>query len=68
MKQPEMKTTRARLKVIGSGPLEVTGHFRILDADGKVLKKEGPVFLCRCGQSSNKPYCDGSHKASGFSS
>ena len=59
---------KARFKVIQGGPLEVTGHFRIRDAGGNLLEKDGPVFLCRCGQSSGKPFCDGSHKASGFSS
>jgi len=50
------------------GPLEVTGHFQVVDAEGRILEKEGPVFLCRCGASSNKPLCDGSHKGLGFSS
>jgi len=68
MKIHEMEKAKTRFKVIEGGPLEVTGHFRIVDASGDLLEKEGSVFLCRCGHSSNKPFCDGSHKASGFSS
>lgn len=56
-----------RFKIIAGGPLEVTGFFRIADASGKIIAREEPVFLCRCGESKNKPYCDGSHKRNGFS-
>ena len=59
--------SNTRFKVITGGPLEITGYFRIADAGGKIIEKEGPVFLCRCGGSSKKPYCDGSHKRNGFS-
>lgn len=34
--------------------------------DGTVVVKEGAFSLCRCGQSKNKPFCDGTHKESGF--
>jgi len=36
--------------------------------DGSTETPEGPLFLCRCGKSAKKPYCDGSHKNAGFSS
>jgi CDGSH-type Zn-finger protein len=62
-----MDESNARFKVIAGGPLEITGHFRVVNASGKIIEKDGPVFLCRCGGSSNKPYCDGSHKRNGFS-
>jgi CDGSH-type Zn-finger protein len=34
--------------------------------DGSVVVKEGAFSLCRCGQSKNKPFCDGAHKTCGF--
>ena len=59
--------SNTRFKVIANGPLEITGYFRIANAEGKIIENEGPVYLCRCGGSSNKPYCDGTHKRKGFS-
>lgn len=48
------------------GPLKVEGEIEILAADGSVLKQAAQVWLCRCGKSANKPFCDSSHKAAGF--
>jgi len=54
-------------KVISGGPLEVSGRFEI-KVPGKVNEdKTDTIYLCRCGGSSNKPFCDGSHKRNGFS-
>jgi CDGSH-type Zn-finger protein len=44
-----------------SGPLWVQGRVEISDADGKPYETRNRVTLCRCGQSSNKPFCDGTH-------
>jgi uncharacterized Fe-S cluster protein YjdI len=49
-----------------SGPLLVNGGVRIVDADGNVLYEGERAALCRCGGSSNKPFCDGTHKTNGF--
>lgn len=50
------------------GPLIVRGPFRVVDQDGtEVETGRGTVALCRCGMSARKPFCDGSHKATGFS-
>jgi CDGSH-type Zn-finger protein len=46
------------------GPYIVTGDFS-LDARG-APRDNASVVLCRCGQSSNKPYCDGTHTRIGF--
>jgi CDGSH-type Zn-finger protein len=49
-----------------SGPIWVRGGIGIESADGRRYEVRNRVTLCRCGQSSNKPFCDGSHLACGF--
>jgi len=49
-----------------NGSLKVTGNLEVVTGTGKTVNKTTAVWLCRCGQSKNKPYCDGSHKAAGF--
>jgi CDGSH-type Zn-finger protein len=51
-----------------NGPLLVTGPITLVDPDGNQFNIAGKetVALCRCGQSQNKPFCDGQHKACGF--
>lgn len=49
-----------------NGPLLVSGNVRIVDSDGAVLYEGERAALCRCGGSSNKPFCDGTHKTNGF--
>jgi len=44
-----------------SGPLWVRGGIPVESADGRVYRVRNRVTLCRCGQSRNKPFCDGSH-------
>ena len=61
-----------RVEIVGaerippSGPLLVTGGVRIVDAQGNVLHEGERAALCRCGGSSNKPFCDGTHRTNGF--
>lgn len=50
------------------GPLLLRGDFEIISADGRALYHGQKAALCRCGGSMNKPFCDGTHKAIGFSS
>ena len=57
------------VKGLKNGPLEISGGVKVLDCKGKEYADTGdPVYLCRCGQSKNKPYCDGSHAVVGFKS
>lgn len=52
-----------------NGPLVVEGAVTVVDANGNAfpLNTTKPnVALCRCGQSKNKPFCDGSHRDCGF--
>jgi CDGSH-type Zn-finger protein len=44
-----------------SGPIWVRGGIPIRSADGKIYEARDRVTLCRCGKSSNKPFCDSSH-------
>ena len=57
----------ARITPYEDGPLLVRGPFRLVDQDGveiEVTRKT--VALCRCGRSRMKPFCDGTHKVTGF--
>lgn len=48
------------------GPYYVRGSFRIELPSGRVLESEGETWLCRCGGSGDKPFCDGTHERIGF--
>jgi CDGSH-type Zn-finger protein len=49
-----------------SGPIWVRGGIEVVSADGEAYEVRNRVTLCRCGQSKNKPFCDGSHIEQGF--
>jgi CDGSH-type Zn-finger protein/uncharacterized Fe-S cluster protein YjdI len=51
-----------------NGSLHLVGNVEIVSGTGKTIKRATDVWLCRCGHSKNKPYCDGSHKTAGFNS
>lgn len=51
-----------------NGPLLVYGNVSVKDSEGIVNKKNNVTAFCRCGASSNKPYCDGTHKKIDFQS
>jgi CDGSH-type Zn-finger protein/uncharacterized Fe-S cluster protein YjdI len=53
---------------ITDGPLHVLGSIEVVTGTGKTINRTTECWLCRCGQSRNKPYCDGSHKAASFRS
>lgn len=48
------------------GPLHLTGEVEIIAGSGAPIKRTNDAWLCRCGQSKNKPFCDGSHKDAKF--
>jgi CDGSH-type Zn-finger protein len=50
-----------------SGPIWVRGRIPVIGADGRPYEVRNRVTLCRCGASSNKPFCDGSHASVAFS-
>ena len=59
---------QVEIKVRENGPYRVEGPFSLIDADGTPFDvAPGKVIaLCRCGGSTNKPFCDGTHSRVGF--
>jgi CDGSH-type Zn-finger protein/uncharacterized Fe-S cluster protein YjdI len=55
-----------KLSVMPNGPLNVEGAFTLSDEEGTTLFSGRKAALCRCGGSSRKPFCDGSHLRNGF--
>jgi len=57
----------ARIQILKDGPLLVSGNFLIRNSQKKKVKVENKLAaLCSCGSTRKKPFCDGSHLASGF--
>jgi CDGSH-type Zn-finger protein/uncharacterized Fe-S cluster protein YjdI len=54
------------VKPLLNGPLQVDGSVELVSGTGRTLDRTTQAWLCRCGQSANKPYCDGTHKRVGF--
>ncbi len=54
------------IKVAKNGPLICTGTFTVHSADGTTEHATNRAALCRCGNSANKPFCDGTHSKVGF--
>lgn len=59
-----------KIDLIKNGPIKLSAEgepFPVISMEnGKSIESEGPAFLCRCGASENKPYCDGSHEKVGY--
>lgn len=51
---------------IPNGPLHVKGNLELVGASGQLIDRMEEAWLCRCGHSGNKPFCDGTHKRIGF--
>jgi CDGSH-type Zn-finger protein/uncharacterized Fe-S cluster protein YjdI len=63
-----LSATGGKLKVElrPDGPLALTGNLNIRAGSGRLAWQGEKAFLCRCGASNNKPFCDGMHKKIGF--
>jgi uncharacterized Fe-S cluster protein YjdI len=59
-------TGESIVEVMPNGPLMVYGNLRVKESAGNETPKHKVTAFCRCGGSSNKPYCDGSHVRVGF--
>jgi CDGSH-type Zn-finger protein len=57
---------QTKITALVNGPLMVEGTIHIGKSDGTHEVKENKSFLCRCGHSANKPFCDGAHKKNNF--
>jgi CDGSH-type Zn-finger protein len=59
-----------KIIVSNNGSLKIEGEVEIYDGNGDRYDLAGRtvISLCRCGQSSNKPFCDGAHARCGFQS
>jgi CDGSH-type Zn-finger protein len=56
-----------KITILDNGPLKVEGPIELVDANGNPIEtKKDTVFLCRCGASTKKPFCDGAHSRIGF--
>lgn len=63
-----MSDRKPTIQVAKDGPFLVKGLERLTDGDGNpVSVSTNVVALCRCGESANKPFCDGTHVGIGFS-
>jgi CDGSH-type Zn-finger protein len=60
----------AVVTIRNNGSIRIEGDFTIVDQEGRPFDLAGRtmISLCRCGQSSNKPFCDGTHNRCGFAS
>lgn len=62
----QVRDGELNIKPLANGPLEVRGNAEIISGTGRVVSRTTTAYLCRCGASANKPFCDGSHKSIGF--
>ncbi len=62
----EAKSLETKVEILENGPLLVYGTLKISDKNGNTETKNKTTAFCRCGQSANKPYCDGAHIKAGF--
>jgi CDGSH-type Zn-finger protein len=62
--------TDVTITVRDNGSLRISGPIALLDGEGNAFHVEPgkAVFLCRCGGSATKPFCDSSHRTNGFAS
>ena len=61
----ESETTK--VTALDNGPFLVTGTITIADGAGQAYQlDQSPIALCRCGASTNQPFCNGTHAKIGF--
>ena len=63
---PQDDSGPLRIRLRRDGPLRLDGPCEVRAPDGTPLYRGSETALCRCGQSGKKPFCDGTHRATGF--
>jgi CDGSH-type Zn-finger protein/uncharacterized Fe-S cluster protein YjdI len=71
---PEMGSDESIIEANGTltispetnGPLAISGKFKLISGDGEVIQIASETWLCRCGHSEHKPFCDNTHQTIGF--
>ncbi len=66
MNQEIPDTQVVQVEVIPNGPLALKSACTVTLPSGETIEKEKASYFCRCGGSSNKPFCDGAHKKLNF--
>ena len=64
----ESKGGELKITPMADGPLILSGNVTLKASSGRVAWQGNNLFLCRCGASRTKPFCDGSHSEAGFKS
>jgi CDGSH-type Zn-finger protein len=64
MEENSQNKAHVIVEVLDSGPIKITGKMHINDMQRGNEEDSAEVWLCRCGKSRNKPYCDESHRTS----
>jgi CDGSH-type Zn-finger protein len=62
----ELLMADVKIEARPNGPYVVTGSIELRDTNGNVLATQERTVLCRCGASTKKPFCDGTHSKIGF--
>ncbi len=65
-KMDDKKIEKAKVKIFENGPLYISAEVDLVDGSGNVVKENEDKYICRCGHSKTKPFCDGAHMTAGF--
>jgi uncharacterized Fe-S cluster protein YjdI len=60
---PEPIPDHVTVRAVRDGPFLVHGDIEVTDPEGRVLRRDSRVALCRCGRSRHLPFCDNTHRA-----
>jgi len=61
-----MSDEKPKIEPTKNGPYKVENITELENYKGEPIQARSPMFLCRCGNSNNKPFCDGTHMKVGF--